>query len=216
MFKFLESANKNVNEFRLRHEKVFEMPFNSNHRYQLSIHETKDEDEEDHRLLVVMMGAPEKLVKCSSHILVDGENLELDNGWKKKIDNACKTLAKSGERVMAVCNMRLDSEEYPTNFKFRLNENGKPNVPLNKMKFLGLMSIIDPPRPGVGEAVQKCKLAGIRVVMITGDHFMTAKAIAKAVGIITMDTIEDYQENFHSNYGLIDKDAIKAAVITGN
>lgn len=216
MFKFMESANKNVNEFRLRYERVFESQFDSNRRYQMSIHAAKDWDEQaDQRLLVVMMGAPEKLVERSRHILVDGVSHELDESWQKKIDSACKTLAKSGERVMAFADYRLNKKKYPPNFNFQLKKNGRPNVPLDKMRFLGLMSIIDPPRPGVAEAVEKCKLAGIRVVMITGDHFMTARAIARSVGIITLDTIEDYEESFQTNYGLIDMDAIKAAVITG-
>lgn len=182
MFKFMEATYKNVTEFRARYRRVFELPFNSNHRFQLSIHATNEIDD-DQRLLVVMMGAPEILVERSSEILVEDEYTPLDSSWRDKISEACKTLAKSGERVMALCDMRLDSDKYPANFHFHLKRSGKPNVPLNKMRFLGLMSIIDPPRPGVAEAVEKCKLAGIRVVMITGDHSMTAKAIAKSVGI---------------------------------
>lgn len=214
MFKFLESANRNVLDFRARHERVFELPFNSNHRFQLSIHASQDIDE-DQRLLVVMMGAPEILLERSIEILVDDINHPIDDSWREKIHRACKTLAKSGERVIALCDMRLDLDKYPVNFNFHVKNSGKPNVPLDKMRFLGLMSIIDPPRPGVADAVEKCKLAGIRVVMITGDHSMTAKAIAKSVGIITSDTIEDIAENFSVNLGLIDRDSIKAAVITG-
>lgn len=61
------------------------------------------------------------------------------------------------------------------------------------LRFIGLMSMIDPPRAAVPDAVAKCRSAGIRVVMITGDHPITAKAIAKSVGIISpeSETIED-------------------------
>ena len=214
MFKFMESTYKNVLEFRARHLKVFELPFNSSHKFQLSIYRTTDMDE-DERLLVVMTGAPEVLVERSRTILIENKIEPLDDEWREKINKACKTLAKSGERVIAMCDLRLSKRKYPPDYNFHLKKSGKPNVPLNKMRFLGLMSIIDPPRPGVSEAVEKCKMAGIRVVMITGDHSLTAKAIAKSVGIITSDTIEDIAENFSVNLGLIDRESLKAAVITG-
>ena len=61
------------------------------------------------------------------------------------------------------------------------------------LRFVGLLSMIDPPRPNVPEAVAKCRLAGIKVIMVTGDHPITAKAIARAVGIISPrnETVED-------------------------
>ena len=59
------------------------------------------------------------------------------------------------------------------------------NLPLNGLRFVGLVSMIDPPRAAVPDAVCKCRSAGIQVVMVTGDHPVTAKAIARAVGIIS-------------------------------
>ena len=59
------------------------------------------------------------------------------------------------------------------------------NFPLEGLRFVGLMSMIDPPRAAVPDAVEKCRSAGIKVVMVTGDHPITAKAIAKSVGIIS-------------------------------
>ena len=61
------------------------------------------------------------------------------------------------------------------------------NFPLEGLTFVGLMAMIDPPRANVPEAVAKCKSAGIKVIMVTGDHPITAAAIAKNVGIITED-----------------------------
>ena len=61
------------------------------------------------------------------------------------------------------------------------------NFPLEDLTFVGLMAMIDPPRANVPEAVAKCKSAGIKVIMVTGDHPITAAAIAKNVGIITED-----------------------------
>jgi len=68
-----------------------------------------------------------------------------------------------------------------------------PNFPLTGLRFVGLMSMIDPPRAAVPDAVAKCRSAGIKVIMVTGDHPITAKAIAKGVGIISEgnETVED-------------------------
>ena len=60
-----------------------------------------------------------------------------------------------------------------------------PNFPLKGLCFVGLMSMIDPPRAAVPDAVSKCRSAGIKVIMVTGDHPITAKAIARGVGIIS-------------------------------
>ncbi len=70
------------------------------------------------------------------------------------------------------------------------------NFPLTGLCFVGLMSMIDPPRAAVPDAVAKCRSAGIKVVMVTGDHPITAKAIAKSVGIISEGnkTVEDIAE----------------------
>ena len=59
------------------------------------------------------------------------------------------------------------------------------NFPLENLCFVGLVSLIDPPRAAVPDAVAKCRTAGIRVIMVTGDHPITAEAIAKSVGIIS-------------------------------
>lgn len=76
----------------------------------------------------------------------------------------------------------LPSDKFPLGFKFDCDD---PNFPLSGMRFVGLMSMIDPPRAAVPDAVAKCRSAGIRVIMVTGDHPITAKAIAKSVGIIS-------------------------------
>lgn len=76
----------------------------------------------------------------------------------------------------------LPAEEFPKGFNFDADN---PNFPLSGLRFVGLMSMIDPPRATVPDAVVKCRSAGIKVIMVTGDHPITAKAIAKSVGIIS-------------------------------
>merc|ERR1719186_1241390 len=89
-----------------------------------------------------------------------------------------------GERVLGFCHSFLDKEKFPKGFAF---DNEEVNFPLEGLTFVGLMAMIDPPRANVPEAVEKCKSAGIKVIMVTGDHPITAAAIAKNVGIITED-----------------------------
>ena len=76
----------------------------------------------------------------------------------------------------------LDPMTYPFGYEF---DTDMMNFPCEGMCFVGLMSLIDPPRPNVPDAVAKCRMAGIKVIMVTGDHPITAKAIAKMVGIIS-------------------------------
>jgi len=92
--------------------------------------------------------------------------------------------------VLGFCDFDLDREKYPEGFPFDADE---VNFPIEGLRFAGLMSMIDPPRAAVPDAVAKCRSAGIKVIMVTGDHPITAKAIAKSVGIISegSETVED-------------------------
>lgn len=79
-------------------------------------------------------------------------------------------------------------DTYTRSFAYSLDP--EPNFPTNGLRFIGLISMIDPPRPQVHEAVIKCRTAGIKILMVTGDHPVTAKSIARDVGIITKPDVE--------------------------
>lgn len=85
-----------------------------------------------------------------------------------------------GERVLGFAYSKLT--RFPMDFEFQNKPNH--NFPMADYTFLGLISMIDPPKEGVVEAIQVCKKAAIKVFMVTGDHPITALAIAKKVGII--------------------------------
>lgn len=104
---------------------------------------------------------------------------------KEAFNNAYLELGGLGERVLGFCDYTLASDKFPVGFKFNADE---PNFPVDGLRFVGLMSMIDPPRAAVPDAVAKCRSAGIKVIMVTGDHPITAKAIAKSVGIISEGT----------------------------
>lgn len=87
--------------------------------------------------------------------------------------------------VFRFAHLVLDPVSYPKGYKF---DTENINFPVDGLCFVGLMSLIDPPRLNVPDAVCKCRTAGIKVIMVTGDHPITAKAIAKMVGIISAST----------------------------
>merc|ERR1711892_476007 len=139
---------------------------------------------------MVMKGAPERILERCSTIVVNGKELPMSDQWKNSFETAYMELGGLGERVLGFCDFVLPKDKYPTGYPFDPEEE---NFPLDGLRFVGLMSMIDPPRAAVPDAVVKCRSAGIKVIMVTGDHPITAKAIAKSVGIISegMETVED-------------------------
>ena len=128
----------------------------------------------DDKFITITKGAPDVLLKHCTYYFLNGETHILDNSAIQKIERINGKMADDALRVIAVaysCMPRL-----PTNID---SENIE-----NNLTFVGLIGMIDPPREGVKEAVDTCKKAGIKTVMITGDHIATAKAIAKELGIL--------------------------------
>ena len=211
ILKCCELSFNNVSEYRKRNAKIAEIPFNSTNKYQVSIHETDDNDE---RYLLVMKGAPEKIFELSTSIYMDGGDIELNEFWKTKFNTAYAELGGLGERVLGFCDVRLDAKKFPKGYKFDVDE---VNFPVKDLRFLGLMSMIDPPRAAVPDAVEKCRSAGIKVIMVTGDHPITAKAIAKGVGIISEknETVEDIAARLGIPVSQVNKKDAKACVVHG-
>jgi len=188
ILKCTELSHGNVMEYRKKNHKACEIPFNSTNKFQVSIHET--EDKNDNRHLLVMKGAPERIVDRCSTIIVEGRELPMTEEWKNAFETAYMELGGLGERVLGFCDFMLPADKYPNGYPFDADD---VNFPLEGLRFVGLMSMIDPPRAAVPDAVSKCRSAGIKVIMVTGDHPITAKAIARSVGIISegTNTVED-------------------------
>merc|ERR1719284_2094274 len=123
-------------------------------------------------------------------------------------------LGGMGERVLGFAHFYLDQTSFPKGFAFDTDEK---NFPTEKLCFVGLMAMIDPPRAAVPDAVAKCRSAGIKVIMVTGDHPITAKAIARSVGIISEGnkTVEDIALERGIPVEQVNKRDAKAAVVHG-
>uniref|UniRef100_A0A5F8HKP7 Sodium/potassium-transporting ATPase subunit alpha n=1 Tax=Monodelphis domestica TaxID=13616 RepID=A0A5F8HKP7_MONDO len=176
----------------------------------LSIH-LWDEESKSH--VLVMKGAPERVLDRCSTILLHGEKKPLNDEAKNEFQEAYMELGGLGERVLGFCFLDLP-EEFNGDFEFNAEE---INFPIHNLCFVGLISMIDPPRAAVPDALSKCRSAGIKVIMVTGDHPITAKAIAKGVGIISEDseTVEDIAARLQIPLSQVDPRSAKAIVVHG-
>jgi len=212
ILKCTELTKGNVMDYRARNKKVCEIPFNSQNKFQVSIHETEDPNEK--RYLMVMKGAPERILERCSTIVIDGTERPLTQDWKNAFETAYMQLGGLGERVLGFCDFMLPADKYPKGYPFDPDEE---NFPLSGLRFVGLMSMIDPPRAAVPDAVLKCRSAGIKVIMVTGDHPITAKAIARSVGIISegQETVEDIAARRNCSVKDVNPREARAAVVNG-
>merc|ERR1712198_380518 len=212
ILKCTELSKGNVMTYRKNNKKVCEIPFNSTNKFQVSIHETDDPN--DKRYLLVMKGAPERILDRCSTIIIDGTERPLTQEWKDAFNTAYMELGGYGERVLGFCDFVLPLDKFPTGYPFDPEEE---NFPLEGLRFVGLMSMIDPPRAAVPDAVVKCRSAGIKVIMVTGDHPITAKAIARSVGIISdgQETVEDIAARKGIPVAEVNPREARAAVIHG-
>lgn len=214
LLKFTEKCD-NVMAIREANKKVAEIPFNSANKYAVSIHMI-DNNPEKPRMLC-MKGAPERIFGRCDYVLQDGKAVPVTDAFKKQLDEGMATLMSGGERVLGMCYCELDPNKFGVDFEYNIEE---PNFPLEKgegLIFVGLMALMDPPRPAVPGAVLSCQAAGIKVIMVTGDHPDTAEAIARNVNIITGKTRKDVAKARGVDVEQVNKydDEIRAVVITG-
>jgi Ca2+-transporting ATPase len=148
--------------------RVNEIPFDSERKLMTTIHRMKT------GLRAMVKGAPDMLLERCDRILMNGKVRVLTLDEAKQIQTVNREMAQKALRVLAIAYQDLDKDT--VRFDSATVE--------NNLVFVGLAGMIDPPRPEVREAVRVCREAGIRPVMVTGDHRDTAAAIAKELGII--------------------------------
>ncbi len=146
--------------------RMHEFEFNSIRKRMTTIHQHKD------KLVAFSKGAPEIILSRCSVYYDEGKKKRLT---KKKKDEILKNINDMAGRALRV--LAFAYKELPKKSKFKADEIE------NKLTFVGLVGMIDPPREEVKEALETCKTAGIRTIMVTGDHHETAVAIGKEIGL---------------------------------
>ena len=164
--------NLNKNALKAEWARCGEAPFDSGRKMMSTLHDANGS------VLQFTKGAPDVVIdRCSSY-LKDGRAVPMTEEYKQQILAANKAMADKALRVLACAERVWDS--IPSDFE--------PETLEKDLCFVGLCGMIDPVRPEVKDAIVQCRAAGIRPIMITGDHIDTAVAIAKELGIITEDT----------------------------
>ncbi|KZT74065.1 aminophospholipid-transporting P-type ATPase [Daedalea quercina L-15889] len=193
-----------------QHPKVFEIPFNSSNKWALVI---LDKPHASGRLTLYIKGAPERvLAKCSTY-LKDGQMEPMSDEFKTSYDEAYSYMASRGHRVIACAQKLLPSDQYDIGYVFSKNDG---NYPGEDYCFCGLISLEDPPKHGVREAIGTLRLAGIKVMMVTGDHPKTAEAVARKINLILGDTKETLSAKTGRPVEEIYEDEVDAVVVHGD
>lgn len=156
LYEFALSKYDNINRPRIN-----EIPFDSSKKLMTTL------NKENNNIFAYTKGAPDKIINLCSYILIDGEIKELDNTLKQKIKEKIDEMASNALRVLA--------------FSYKIESDLKNCQ--NNMIFIGLAGLRDEPRKEAKTAIKKCFKAGLTPIMITGDHKLTAFAVAKELGI---------------------------------
>lgn len=158
----------NQKEIKETYPRIDEFPFDSDRKLMSTLHNIDGTTE------LLTKGAPDQLLKACSYYLLDGEIKKIDDAFIKVVELANAGMARNALRVLGFAYKEITTYDDITQEE-------------TDLIFTGLVGIIDPPREEVKEAIKVCHKAGIRVVMITGDHKTTASAIGKELGIIESD-----------------------------
>lgn len=166
---FACSVGAKKRDLEKKYPRIDEAPFDSARKMMSTVHKSGE------GFVQYTKGAPDALLSRCTHYFESGKILPMTDAKRREILNSNKAMADRALRVLAVA--KRDWAEKP--------ENNAPEYLERDLVFLGLTGMIDPIRPEVKAAIAECRGAGIRAVMITGDHRDTAVAIAKELGIIT-------------------------------
>lgn len=188
------ALERNINKLELYKLKtrVNDIPFDSTRKMMTTVHK------EENEYISITKGAPDVLLKKCTKYFDGNTELTLSSNIIEKIEQNNNKMAEKALRVIAVAYKKVANSA---------------NIKEEDLVFVGLIGMIDPPREGVKEAVATCKKAGIKTVMITGDHITTAKAIAKDLGILrTYDLAITGAELKNIPQNILEKDIMKYSV----
>jgi sodium/potassium-transporting ATPase subunit alpha len=184
LIRYAAGQLNNYDNLTAEYPKVFELPFNSDTKWHMSIHK---KPHATGPLTLYIKGAPERVWLLCNRIITgpDGECVKLTDAYKMTYDETYEHMASRGHRVLGFAEMLLPGDQYPEDFAF---DKKAKNYPLGDFIFVGLASLQDPPKHGVREAIGRCRAAGVKVIMVTGDHPLTAEAIGRKINLMLSDT----------------------------
>ncbi len=171
--------------------RISEIPFDSDRKKMTTVHSLESENPDfdffeelfkikpDCEAVAITKGAVDQMISCADEILIDGKIIKFENESKEKIENKNNELAGNGIRVLGVAFKYVDSIKSLGNDLSSLETH---------QVFMGMVGMIDPARPTAHDSVVTCRHAGIRAIMITGDHPLTARAIACQLEIANEDS----------------------------
>ncbi len=180
---FALKANLNIEREKESYPRTDIIPFESEHKFMATLHH-----DHAHHGFIYVKGAPERIIAMCDRERRNGEDLPINS---KYWHEAITRIADRGQRLLAVAFGPAESDQRDLSF----------NDVRGGLTLLGLFGIIDPPRPDAIEAIKLCQTAGIKVKMITGDHAVTAQAIARQIGIddqngvVTGEEIDRMEDN---------------------
>jgi sodium/potassium-transporting ATPase subunit alpha len=220
LLRFVEENVSSV-ELRLSFRTIFEIPFNSVNKWSLAvIRDPEPKSAPSMREIMthvaLLKGAPEVILQRCTSYAKNGVVRKIDEDFLTDYRAAYERFAFLGERVLGFAYKEFNGPIDDSRFE-RDEALGTLLAPRDDLVFLGLISLVDPPREGVAEAVGKCRTASIKVTMVTGDHPLTAEAIARKVGIITLPTARmiALQDECDEHEVSLSDERVRAVVLAG-
>ena len=225
LLRFSNQCSSDLNALTDCFERTMEIPFNSRNKWMMAVYQgtaaqpqliktlfgsnmmnaTKGSANEKDDMLVLVKGAPDILLPhCSSYVSASAKNgpQPLTPEWIAELSRIQQAWSRRGQRVLMLCKGRYS----PYVAQKMLNHGGSSSSSsgtqeeltrqgLQELCILGLVGIMDPPRPEIKDTIQSCRRAGVRFFMVTGDFGMTAAAIAKQIGLFSSEREPDTYEN---------------------
>ena len=161
--------NVNENTLEVIYPRIHEIPFDARRKRMTTIHKDRDKD------VAFVKGAPREVLQLCTHIQLNSATVLLTNSIRAEVLNANDDFSRNALRVLALARRELPAKSASYSGDFVEND----------LTFLGLMAMMDPPRPEVESAIRTFREAGIRIVMITGDYGLTAESLARRVGMLS-------------------------------
>ena len=159
----------NEKAINLLYPRVHEIPFDARRKRMTTIHRRSNSE------IAFIKGSPREVLQLCTMIEIDHQSVPLTEELRAEVMAANDEYARNALRVLAVANRELP---------FKAGPYTSENIE-HELTFLGLMAMMDPPRPEVEQAIKTCRQAGIRIVIITGDYGLTAESLARRVGMLS-------------------------------